>query len=145
MPAVKTCTKCGETKPLDAFSRDRRRKDGRLARCKPCRHADHAASRKVYGYDKARYWKNPSGERERHLIRKYGVSLARYQEMLAEQGGACAICRRAQDRALDVDHNHATGVVRGLLCTNCNRMVGHAGDDAARLEAGAAYLRRVAP
>lgn len=45
--------------------------------------------------------------------------------MLAEQGGGCAICgREAGSQALDVDHNHTTGKVRGLLCRRCNGLVG---------------------
>ena len=63
-----------------------------------------------------------------------------YQEMYHSQEGCCAICRKQQERAFDVDHNHATGEVRGLLCTNCNRMLGHAGDSAANLRAAADYL-----
>lgn len=80
------------------------------------------------------------GERERHLIRKYGLTLMDYQEMYDSQGGCCAICRKVQRRAFDVDHNHATGEVRGLLCTNCNRMLGHAGDSVVNLRAAADYL-----
>jgi len=51
-----------------------------------------------------------------------GVSDIRYQELLAKQGGGCAICGATpKTRRLNVDHSHATGEVRGLLSHRCNR------------------------
>lgn len=65
------------------------------------------------------------------LRSKYGITLAQYNEMLAEQGGVCAICHRPESVhiagkriALSVDHNHETGAVRGLLCKGCNTFMG---------------------
>lgn len=139
---MRTCTKCGEAKPLSAYWPDKRRKSGLQARCKDCRSEDRRAWRKRNpDADKKRYWANPVKERERHLVRKYGVTLEEYARRYREQRGRCAVCRKEQERALDVDHDHKTGAVRGLLCTSCNRMIGHAGDNAGRLERAAAYLR----
>jgi len=51
-----------------------------------------------------------------------GVSLEQYEEMLARQNGGCAICGNPpKTRRLDVDHDHRTGKIRGLLCHRCNR------------------------
>lgn len=52
-----------------------------------------------------------------------GVTLEDYYRMLAAQGGGCAICQRppSERRRLDVDHDHRSGKVRGLLCHRCNR------------------------
>jgi hypothetical protein len=51
-----------------------------------------------------------------------GLELAAYEARLAAQGGVCAICGRPpKTRRLDVDHEHKTGAVRGLLCHRCNR------------------------
>lgn len=64
--------------------------------------------------------------RDTHLRRLYGITADDFDRMLAEQGGRCAICRRTKEEAggkgehLHVDHDHETGVVRGLLCTACN-------------------------
>jgi hypothetical protein len=51
-----------------------------------------------------------------------GVDNDRYHQMLDEQGGGCAICGNTpKTRRLDVDHDHKTGHIRGLLCHRCNR------------------------
>lgn len=55
-------------------------------------------------------------------LRKYGITTEDYEAMLAGQGGVCLICGRApKARSLNVDHDHKTGKVRGLLCHQCNR------------------------
>ena len=137
---MKTCTTCKKEKALDDFFRDNRRPEGRMARCKSCKGKAHREYVKATGYDRKRYWKDPAKERERHLVKKYGITEADYKRMFAAQKGKCAVCGKTQERAFDVDHCHNSGVVRGLLCTSCNRMIGHAGDDASRLVRGAAYL-----
>jgi hypothetical protein len=70
----------------------------------------------------------------------YGISLADYDRMYAQQGGRCKMCKRKPKRGLCVDHCHATGRVRGLLCHNCNSLLGLAGDDPSVLMAGRLYL-----
>jgi len=141
---MKTCTKCNEARVISQFWRDRRSRDGRAARCKTCRSAGHKARRranpdKERERNRRRYQANKTRERERHTLRKYGVSLADYDAMLVAQNGACAVCKSPASKTLDIDHDHASGRVRGLLCTSCNRMIGHAGDDAERLLAAATY------
>lgn len=71
-------------------------------------------------------------------LSKYGLSRADYEALYLWQGGRCACCWQAP--ATDVDHDHETGRVRGLVCNPCNLMIGHARDDPSRLRAGAAYL-----
>lgn len=60
-----------------------------------------------------------------HVKRVYGLADGEYAALLAFQGGVCYICRRANGatKKLAVDHDHVTGEVRGLLCSNCNRWV----------------------
>ena len=86
-------------------------------------------------------------QRSAKLRRTYGITIADFEAMLAEQGGVCAICRRSETvewcgkpRALNVDHCHVTGVVRGLLCNFCNHALGAFDDDPARLRLAADYL-----
>ena len=63
--------------------------------------------------------------RRKNCLKKYGLTEADYDRMLAEQGGGCAICGRSYpDKPLVVDHNHRTGKVRQLLCYRCNNLVG---------------------
>jgi hypothetical protein len=59
-------------------------------------------------------------------MRRHGLTAADYDSMLAEQGGACALCSGINDngRPLYIDHDHETGEVRGLLCHTCNSNLG---------------------
>lgn len=81
-------------------------------------------------------------ERLRRLCKKYGITPADYARMLAEQHGGCAICRHCPDRTLHVDHCHATGKVRGLLCGRCNVALGMVGESSVRLRQAIDYLER---
>lgn len=64
-------------------------------------------------------------KRKNELMRKYGISLEQYKEILKSQNDGCAICgRKAHDKNLHVDHCHESGKVRGLLCHQCNWYLG---------------------
>lgn len=91
---------------------------------------------------------NPGKERHGKLSKAYNISIADYVAMLEAQGGACAICRqpetdtyRGKVRDLAVDHDHATGRVRALLCAACNKGLGFFKDNEARVRLAADYLR----
>ena len=71
----------------------------------------------------ARYKKNKLAVKDYQLKRNYGISLEEYNTRKSKQDGCCAICRQ-QATTLCVDHCHATGRVRGLLCHPCNRGIG---------------------
>jgi len=72
-----------------------------------------------------------------------------YGELVEQYGDVCGICRRSETsktrsgelRRLAVDHDHITGKIRGLLCGDCNRMIGMAKDKIEVLEAAIEYLR----
>ena len=76
----------------------------------------------------------------------YQITLERYNAVLAEQGGVCAICRKFEvtkrTNRLVVDHDHATGKIRGLLCHRCNCGLGYLKDDPVLIERAGEYLRR---
>lgn len=84
------------------------------------------------------------------VVKRYGLTLDRYEEMLLDQGGVCAVCKgvNANGQRLSIDHDHACcpgqrscgRCVRALLCAGCNFILGHANDDAARLRAAASYV-----
>ncbi len=58
------------------------------------------------------------------LIKKYGITIDRYNEVFDKQNGVCAICKKPTKKKLFVDHDHQTGKVRGLLCSGCNMGIG---------------------
>ena len=68
------------------------------------------------------------------------MSLRDYDLMLERQRGVCAVCGEQPARSLCVDHCHATGKVRGLLCSPCNLAIGQFKDSPARLRKAAAYV-----
>ena len=72
---------------------------------------------------------------------KYGLTPEAYQEMLEEQGGLCSICRQSSnERSLAVDHDHISGRVRRLLCTQCNIGIGLFRESPAFLRQAAEYI-----
>ena len=88
-------------------------------------------------------------KRDAYLRRTYGLGLEDYLQLLASQGGGCAICKKTpaeERRNLAVDHDHYSGRVRGLLCAHCNRrLIGRHRlglDSPSKLRAAADYLDR---
>ena len=124
----KWCPDCGQVLPFSSFGRNAASQTGRTSYCKPCHNARGRRAKELVG-----------GERTYHLRRRYGITGEEADAMLAEQGGVCAICEVAP--AVHVDHDHATGAVRALLCFNCNGGLGQFKDDPALLRAAAEYVR----
>lgn len=88
--------------------------------------------------------------RNADMKRLYGITLTDYHEMYAAQDGVCKLCHMPESATgrtgkvlwLAVDHNHETGLVRGLLCRDCNWMVGRIEADVARACAIINYLQQ---
>lgn len=80
---------------------------------------------------------------ESRNVNVYGLSDGDYERLYQFQGGKCAICQRAtgKTKRLAVDHSHISGLTRGLLCGNCNRLVGIARDKTDFFERAVKYLR----
>lgn len=77
------------------------------------------------------------------LKNRYGITEADYDLIFKKQNGCCAICGvdyTNSSRNLDVDHCHETKIVRGLLCNNCNRGIGHLQDDPIIINKALDYL-----
>lgn len=119
-----TCAVCGP----GARIRIRERGNGQPA-CR--RRKDPRAKYKVK--------KQQSGRR--YELRKYGLTVDDYEAMRSSQKGACLICGDEPSR-LVVDHCHATGAVRGLLCARCNVAIGILRDDPSLMRRAAEYLER---
>ena len=102
---------------------------------------------KVKAYRKRR-WRQK--DRRAMLLKKYRITEREYQTLYELQHGVCAICHEVEThrhrdgsvRLLVVDHDHATGKVRGLLCATCNLMLANARDNPTFLKEAVAYLLR---
>lgn len=77
--------------------------------------------------------------RRRHHLKLYGITLDQYYQLYAAQDGKCAICE-IKAEVLNVDHNHTSGKVRGLLCHFCNLGIGNLRDDLNLVKKAAIYL-----
>lgn len=88
-------------------------------------------------------------DRDRGLIRRYGITEAAYNKLLAEQGGVCKICGRPPtkgvSKVLQVDHDHKSGSIRGLLCHGCNVGLSGFEDNRDFLMAAISYLLAATP
>lgn len=91
-----------------------------------------------------RKWEGKNRERIKgyKLKYKYGLTMQEFYNMIAEQGGTCSICKKPDWGAAGpiVDHDHKTGRVRGILCKNCNSMLGLSGDNKDNLMSAVHYL-----
>lgn len=107
---IKRCASCGEHKELD-LPRQPSGVMGRQCYCKVCFNARYRGTRRRAVPSNVR--------RARNFKARYGLTPEEVEAMLAAQGGVCAICEGTPERPA-VDHDHATGKVRGILCTGCN-------------------------
>lgn len=78
--------------------------------------------------------------RGKQFQEKYGLTVEQYQIMCLMQNNLCAICCEEPEGNLHVDHDHATGEVRGLLCNNCNNGLGRFKDNIESLKNAVLYL-----
>lgn len=79
--------------------------------------------------------------RFKRSCRNYGITVEQFERMLVEQNGVCKICKRSQKRRLNIDHDHITGSVRGLLCHGCNIGIGSFQEKSDILELAALYVK----
>jgi len=141
------CKKCGTEKPLESFRVDKRRGTHRGS----CRDCDKEYLRKWVAENKGKVREaskaRPRDRRDRwscHLRRKYGLEPKDYDRMFAAQEGKCAICKTpspgGRSSRFNVDHCHSSGLVRGLLCNQCNTAIGALQDDPRRMISAIIYL-----
>ncbi|KKN03487.1 hypothetical protein LCGC14_1107290, partial [marine sediment metagenome] len=111
-----------------------RNKEKRQEYCRKY-HKEHKQERAAY---KA---KHRDRYRNQILKRRYGINIERHKQIYVEQQGCCAICRKPIEyNKVHTDHNHITGIVRGILCPNCNHLLGQAKDSIDILETAIKYL-----
>lgn len=145
----KYCKVCTEVKPSSEFSYGKRI-------CKPCRSKQEIEN----------YWKSPETYREKkrgkpktkareawqeknrnyqyewHLRATYGLTQEDYNTLLSSQGYKCAICGAQEQERMFVDHCHATGKVRGLLCNSCNCGLGFFQDNVQYMRNAIEYIEK---
>lgn len=119
----KLCSGCKKKKVLSEFWKDKNITSGYCSQCKEC------------SKRKQKIWMNKNKDKDSQIQRRrqksykrqgIKITLEEYDEKFGIQNGRCAICGRHQSeikRRLDVDHNHKTGQVRGLLCRMCNLII----------------------
>lgn len=155
------CISCLEVKPIEHFGRGKsQRYTDRKSKCKECESFLTRQKRKTRqekreqekGKEREALLSLTHQERINIIDRKrytkqlkkvYGISIERYNEMLKQQNGLCAICHNPPDKheKLVVDHNHTTGHIRGLLCKHCNWGLGNFKDSSENLTNAAKYLK----
>lgn len=138
----KTCRTCKISKPIGDFSRKENSKTGISTACDEC-HRER---------DRKRYERQPERRKDiakwGYLKWNFGITKDQWHTMLQTQNCRCAICcaefvtvGRSKNNPC-VDHDHATGRLRGLLCRRCNQGIGLLQDSASVAESASAYLKR---
>lgn len=156
------CTKCHLPKSFGEFHSRVQNANGVRQPCKLCTSIAGAEYRKRPGSIIRKrevanaYYRRPDvhsrvlarsriRRRRDHLKYKFGVTPEQVQQMIASQNNRCAICGLSFIVTPNIDHDHKSGQVRGLLCSNCNHGLGQFKDDVSRLEAAIAYLKLFVP
>ena len=139
---MKVCAHCRLAKPLSEYYITKKKlKSGKIKEhpryiCKVC---DRKAKR-------ARDKRTPDQRANTHLLNKYGITLEQKLQMIRDQGCKCQMCpvpiTPEEHSKGHVDHCHETGFVRGILCSNCNRGIGHLKHDVSILISAIQYLVR---
>ena len=141
---MKTCRECGVKETLETPFYNSTNN-----RCKSCTQKYAKAYRQRPDVKKRESLRNKEriasgAKRAYHIKNTYGLTPEKYDEMLAAQGGVCAICKsedtKHKSNYFNIDHDHSTGEVRGLLCGSCNTALGLFGDNVDTLMSAAAYL-----
>ena len=138
----KFCTKCHQFKPLAEFHNDRGRSDGKFCWCGVCANAYTVPRKKLHRQNRDSPFLR-TARRYRDRVNFGDTEL--FDRLMLKQSSKCAICHRVySDEVVPrfcIDHCHETRMVRGVLCGNCNKLLGHAFDRVDVLMAAIQYLR----
>ena len=158
MNMTKTCYRCKQNKPLEQFTKDKKNVDGRTYDCKSCRSIIYKkwmtdnpekvleTRKKNWKYRKD-YYQRPEQKlkyRKKFIESNYGINYEEYEKMVDSQRNLCYLCNQPEpqkrNKHLAVDHNHKTGAIRKLLCSNCNRALGLLKEDIKLIDKLKQYL-----
>jgi hypothetical protein len=158
----KLCNKCLTSFLEQDFHKDKTKSDGLHSICKYCQKKNKDARKEEaklvkQNYEKENknkikdYWKEYNSNtnlkeklKEKHLKKTYNLTLNELELLKEKQNYCCAICETHENdcsrKTLFVDHNHNTGEIRGLLCSQCNSALGLMYDDVSLLKNAINYL-----
>ena len=133
-----------EVQPCGTYAGYQRHKKNKEEACEPCKVAHkaymdnwnetHPETRR--SYDRARPYRrrDPEKRRSDKLKYAYGITAAQWNEIFEWQDNRCACCgtdvEHDRQKPWQVDHDHETGIIRGIICSRCNRLLAQAGDNA---------------
>lgn len=140
------CSKCGQSKPPEDFQRNAHAKNSRQGYCRPCA----TIARRDWARKHAATLVRISPEQNRlrsrfHHARGRGIDITWDEFIVLDAQVTCSICKTDVPNGRGkhpIDYDHKTGEVRGVICHDCNHMLGIAKDDPKRLRAAADYLER---
>lgn len=136
MEKLKKCFDCKRILELSQYVNNKHRKDGKSHCCRQC------TRRRTKEY----YGEYPEKRTDKWLKTRYGITIDDYKRMYSEQNGKCYICKTdkapSKFKRFSVDHCHKSGKVRGLLCRNCNLILGGAKDSEEILLNCIEYLKK---
>lgn len=132
---LRRCFDCKQEKAIDAFILRKTDKTGRGHCCQTCAN------------ERSKHYRQANRDKSRACVRnsiyksRYGLTLTQIEDLKAGQAYKCAVCGR-DDKRLVVDHCHATGAIRGVLCNNCNVALGQVADNVDILTKLIVYVER---
>jgi len=119
---------------------------GACIACRRAATARHQQKDPIRFREKATAWQRANPEKTKEIRRQsalkqlYGLSLDEFSDLIKQQNNCCPLCQEEFIKTPDVDHDHTTGKVRGLLCRSCNLMLGKARDSISVLSRAIDYL-----
>lgn len=158
---TKQCFICKEIKLLDLFNRNRKTKDGKSSWCTSCakiKNREWYIANKVHKLKTTKAWAQNNPDKVKKSIQKYtkkngpklaldrrlkryGITLDKYNEMVDSQNGTCVICNCVPNK-LVIDHSHVTNKVRELLCISCNAALGQVKENENTMMSMLSYIRK---
>jgi hypothetical protein len=132
---MKKCSKCKTEKQLSEFYNSKSGEQGKHHYCKACH---SILAKNTYNHEKSS---------KKQVFKKYGLTLEDVEKMFLLQDKKCKICQVQYEKTLThgglyVDHCHVSGKVRGLLCRDCNMMLGLCKDKTEILHNAIVYLNK---
>lgn len=154
---MKICKGCKIEKEFSLFYKNPALKDGHEGKCKKCRIRKMSIMTEEQHYKRLEYsgkyqieYRKLNKElvsnksRNYNYKKRYNITVEDYYNLLDSQDYKCAICKTSKisRKYFDIDHNHITGKVRGLLCNLCNKSLGSFKDSIENLQNAIKYLEK---